>query len=109
MASRATHVFKTTDNLDLKLDIYTRASWSQSNVWDEHQPVVLFFHGGGYVGYDREHLPPHIVQSCLLRGWPLISPDYRKLPQVSGKDILSDGKAAYSFVVEKLLGYSYAR
>lgn len=103
MASRETLVFKSTDNLDLKLDIYTRESWSQIKVWDERQPVVVFFHGGGYVGYDREHLPPHIVQSCLLRGWPLISPDYRKLPQVTGEDILSDAEAAYDYVVENAL------
>ncbi|TVY71506.1 Non-reducing polyketide synthase mapC [Lachnellula suecica] len=92
------------DELDLKLDIYTRDSWSQTKIWDEDQPVMVFFHGGGYVGYDREHVPPHIVQSCLTRGWPLVSPDYRKLPQVKGEDILSDAKAAYDFVVERLLG-----
>ncbi|TVY52159.1 Non-reducing polyketide synthase mapC [Lachnellula cervina] len=103
MASREILVFKSTDNLDLKLDIYTRESWSQIKVWDERQPVVVFFHGGGYVGYDREHLPPHIVQSCLLRGWPLISPDYRKLPQVTGEVILSDAEAAYDYVVENAL------
>jgi len=104
MASRSIHIFKTIDGLDLKLDIYTRQSWSSSKVWNEDQSVVLFFHGGGYVGYDRQHLPPHIVQSSLMRGWPLVSPDYRKLPQVNGEDILSDAKAAYDYVVEKLLG-----
>jgi acetyl esterase/lipase len=105
MASKSTYIFKTVDNLDLKLDIYTRESWSSSKVWNADQPVVLFFHGGGYVGYDRQHLPPHIVQSCLIRGWPLVSPDYRKLPQVKGEDILSDAKAAYDYVVENLLGH----
>lgn len=104
MVSIATYVFKTADNLDLKLDIYTRESWSQDKAWNEDQPVALYFHGGGFVGYDRAHVPQHIVQSSLLRGWPLVSADYRKLPQVNGEAILSDVKAAYDFVVEKLLG-----
>jgi hypothetical protein len=49
------------------------------------------------------------VQSCLARNWPLVSADYRKLPQTSGIDVLADVKDAYMFVVEKvphLLGAS---
>jgi acetyl esterase/lipase len=51
---------------------------------------------------NREHLPPHIVQSCFLRNWSLVSTDYRKLPQTKGPDVLEDVKAAYEFVVEKV-------
>lgn len=42
------------------------------------------------------------MQSCLSRNWPLVSADYRKLPQTSGADVFEDVKDAYRFVVEKV-------
>lgn len=42
------------------------------------------------------------MQSSLSRNWPLVSADYRKLPQTSGKEVLQDVKDAYTFVVEKV-------
>lgn len=96
----STHVFKTIDNLDLKVDVFLRTSIT--GIFDRKNPVVLFIHGGGFVGFNREHVPPHVVQSCLLRGWPLISADYRLLPQVKGADILEDVKDAYQFVRGKM-------
>lgn len=101
MASVAisTHTFKTFNNLELKLDIYLQPS--NPIPFKPSDPVVLFIHGGGFVGFNRQHLPPHVVQSCLLRGWPLISADYRLLPQVHGRDVFEDLKDAYQFVREK--------
>jgi acetyl esterase/lipase len=104
MASRSTHVFKTVDKLELKVDIYTRSSDPNPTPSDPERPVVLFLHGGGFVAFNRQHVPPHVVQSCLIRGWTLVSADYRLLPQVKGADILEDIKDAYNFVREKLPG-----
>lgn len=103
MAAKSTHIFKTIGPVDLKVDIYTRASDAAGRLdLSPTSPVVLFIHGGGFVAFDREHLGPSIVQSCLKRGWPLVSTDYRKLPQVSGKELLEDVKDAYTFVRRKL-------
>jgi acetyl esterase/lipase len=98
MATKQTHIFKTVGSLSLKVDIFTRSS----PTYDPKQPIVLFLHGGGFVVFDRASLPPHIVQSCLSRNWPLISADYRKLPQTNGKEVLQDVKDAYQVVVEKV-------
>jgi acetyl esterase/lipase len=101
MATKQTHTFKTVGPLPLKVDIYTRSS---SSTYDPKRPIVFFLHGGGFVAFDRASLPPHIVQSCLTRNWPLVSADYRKLPQINGKEVLQDVKDAYQFVVEKIPG-----
>ena len=99
MATKQTHVFKTVGTLSLKVDIYTRTS---SPSYNPNQPVVVFLHGGGFVAFDRGCVPPHIVQSCLSRNWPLVSADYRKLPQTSGNDSFEDVKDVYHFVADKV-------
>lgn len=102
MVSQTTHVYKTAGSLEIVLDIYTRASDLSDKRYNDTTPVVLFFHGGGVVSHDRRLLPPHIPQSCLLRGWPLVSADYRLFPQATGLDLLEDVTDAYKFVREKL-------
>jgi acetyl esterase/lipase len=99
MATKQSYTFKTIGSLSLKVDIYTRTS---SSTYDPTKPIALFFHGGGFVAFDRACVPAHIVQSCLSRGWPLVSADYRKMPQTNGKDVFEDVKDAYRFVVEKI-------
>ncbi|KAK0111905.1 hypothetical protein ONS96_001172 [Cadophora gregata f. sp. sojae] len=104
MATKTTHTFKTVGSVDIKVDVYTRSSDAGSVKYTPSSPVVLFIHGGGFVAFDRSHLGPSIVQSALKRGWPLVSTDYRKLPQISGKEMLEDIQDAYSFVREDLPG-----
>ena len=102
MASKSTHVYKTVGNLEILVDVYTRKTDSSSNRYTINTPVLLFFHGGGAVSHDRRLLHPHIVQASLQRGWPLVSADYRLLPQASGLDLVEDLKDAYAFVREEL-------
>ncbi|PQE22844.1 Endomembrane 70 protein [Rutstroemia sp. NJR-2017a BBW] len=98
MVSKTTHVFKNVDNLDLKVDAYLPTA--SEKPWST---AVLYLHGGGLVAFDREFLPTHVVQSCMIRGWPLFSADYRLMPQASGRDMLEDVVAAYDFVRTELL------
>jgi acetyl esterase/lipase len=104
MVSKSTHVYKTVGSLQILLDIYTREADLSGKRYSVNTPVVLFFHGGGIVSHDRRLLPPHIPQSCLLRGWPLVSADYRLFPQANGLEVLEDVTDAYAFVREKLPG-----
>jgi acetyl esterase/lipase len=102
MVSKSTHVYKTVGSLHIMLDIYTRDADVSSNRYTSNTPVILFFHGGGIVSHDRRLLPPHFVQLALIRGWPLVSADYRLFPQANGLEVLEDVKDAYDFVREKL-------
>lgn len=83
-----TVVYKTVDNLEIKADVYTHVAKGI----DSNTPVVLYFHGGAVVGCNRQWLPAHVVQSCLKRGWVLVSADFRQLPQVTGKEIVKDAQ-----------------
>jgi acetyl esterase/lipase len=104
MATKLTHTFKQINNLNPKADIYTRSQNTPHQAYDPSQPVALFFHGGGFVTSDREDIPPHIVQQCLLRNWILVSTDYRKLPQITGTEMWEDARDAFVFVRESLPG-----
>jgi len=105
MVTRSTHVFKTVDQLNLELDLYTlevdQAAYLRR---DPNGVIFLWFHGGGFVGFNRRLLPAHVVQSCLRRGWSLVSADYRLLPQVTGYEVVKDARDAYYFVRDKLVG-----
>ncbi|KAL2062506.1 hypothetical protein VTL71DRAFT_6772 [Oculimacula yallundae] len=105
MSTRTTHTFKTASSLPISLDIYTPSSRSQaSKPYLPTNPVILFLHGGGLVSHSRRLLHPHIVQSSLLRNWPLISADYRLFPQATAEEMFGDVHDAYRFVREKVLG-----
>lgn len=77
--------------MDLTCDIYTRDKTPTD------APVFLYFHPGGLVGWGRDVIPPWLVQMCLHRNWPLISPSYRLLPQTGAGGLVEDAKAAYAF------------
>ncbi|KAF7905872.1 hypothetical protein EAF00_000151 [Botryotinia globosa] len=102
MSSRSTHIFKSVDDLDLKVDTIYPSSLTSASTG------VLYLHGGCITGFDRETLPPHIVQSCLLRNWPITSADHYLMPQASVQDMLEDVVSVYYFVhkkVHELLGF----
>ncbi|KAK0747171.1 Alpha/Beta hydrolase protein [Schizothecium vesticola] len=77
--------------IPLECDVYDAPDYPSNT------PVVLFFHSGGLVGGSRSMIPPWLVQTCHTRKWPLLSPSYRLLPQASGRDLLLDALAAYTF------------
>ncbi|CAH0054160.1 unnamed protein product [Clonostachys solani] len=80
-----------THTLPLECDIYATDAAS------DDAPVVLFFHAGGLVGWNRQCIPPWLVQVCYRHGWILMSPSYRLLPQSRGPELLRDAATAYDF------------
>ena len=91
--TKRTVVYKTVDGLDIKADIYTHVA---SGI-DADTPVLLYFHGGGIVACNRLLVSAHQVQSCLKRGWVLVSVDFRHLPQVTGKEVVEDAQVCFFF------------
>ena len=100
--------------IPLECDIYDAPDYPDDT------PVLLFFFSGGLVSGSRAMVPPWLVQvspptlpkvpspdeaqltyhnrqTCLRRKWPLLSPDYRLLPQAKGEDLLQDAQAAFAF------------
>jgi acetyl esterase/lipase len=65
------------------------------------QKTLIFFHGGGLVsGSRRGRFPPLPVKLLLDRGWAIIVPDYRLLPEASISDMLDDLKHLENWVVQ---------
>ncbi len=66
-------------------------------------PVVVYFHGGGFVGGDKSGVRrDRIVQECLDAGVSFAAINYRFLaPGVPLQDILRDGARAVQFVRAK--------
>ncbi|RFU72866.1 hypothetical protein TARUN_9390 [Trichoderma arundinaceum] len=77
--------------MSLECDIYTADDYAKDS------PVYLYFHPGGLVDGNRDLIAPWLVQVCIQRKWPLISPSYRLLPQAGGEGLLQDASAAYEF------------
>ncbi|CAH0031572.1 unnamed protein product [Clonostachys rhizophaga] len=90
MLKRSTEVY-TAHTLPLECDIYA------TNTVPDDAPAVLFFHAGGLVNWNRQCIPPWLVQICYRHGWILMSPSYRLLPQSRGPELLQDATAAYDF------------
>jgi pectinesterase len=65
------------------------------------QKTLIFFHGGGLVsGSRRARFPPLPVKLLLERGWVVVVPDYRLLPEASISHILDDLKSLETWIIQ---------
>ena len=65
-----------------------------------HLPVLVFWHGGGFVTGHRMYepwWPQWLLELGLSRNAMLVSPDYRLLPEATGSDILEDMDAFWTW------------
>jgi len=62
------------------------------------QPVVLYFHGGGYVLGDIAGYDTFTQQLAALSGCTVISVEYRRAPEVKSATIFEDAFAALQWV-----------
>jgi len=94
---KSTYVYKTVDEKQLKLDVYTPTVSDQ-----EKRPVVIFFHGGGFIIGTRE-LHKFQCQYFAQKGMVAVSADYRLLarganPQTEVPKCIMDAKSAVRWV-----------
>lgn len=103
-------VYATVDGVRLKLDVYRRA-----DAGDASQPVLLFFHGGGWVSGGREDAIPETdprlrgrtpgsnmawpsMLPYVRRGVTLVSADYRLAPNHPEPAAIEDAFRALAWV-----------
>ena len=61
-------------------------------------PVVVFFHGGGFVGGDKKSVPAWLVDLCLAEGISVVSANYRHSTQAAFPAPMLDGARAIQFL-----------
>jgi len=61
-------------------------------------PLVVFIHGGGFVGGDKSGIHPQTVTACLASGVAYASINYRFRAQAPIQDILRDAARAVQFL-----------
>ena len=61
-------------------------------------PVVVFFHGGGFVGGDKKSVPARLVDRCLAEGISVASANYRLSTEAPFPAPMLDGARAIQFL-----------
>ncbi|KAJ5620536.1 hypothetical protein N7510_004520 [Penicillium lagena] len=85
----------------VELDLVTSTPLEPSSP----RPTFIFFHGGGLVsGSRRGRFPPLPVKLLLDRGWAVVVPDYRLLPEAGIADILDDLRQLEAWIVQSAVG-----
>jgi acetyl esterase/lipase len=64
--------------------------WRSGDAKPERAPVLVFFHGGGWVKGDRQSYG-WAARAYASRGFVVVVPDYRKVPQVRFPAFVEDG------------------
>ncbi len=62
------------------------------------RPLVVFFHGGGFVGGDKKSVPGWLVTRCLAEGISVASVNYRLSTQSPFPAPMLDGGRAIQFL-----------
>ncbi|MCJ1300461.1 hypothetical protein MMC08_003258 [Hypocenomyce scalaris] len=88
-----TCAYKEINGIPLELDLYLPSA-PPSHL----SPVILWFHGGFLITGTRAAVPAWLLNACLRRGWPLVSADYRVMPEASALATLNDLCASYRWV-----------
>ncbi len=61
-------------------------------------PVVVFFHGGGFLGGDKRSVPAWLVDRCLAEGISVVSVSYRLSTEAAFPAPMLDGARAIQFL-----------
>jgi len=63
-------------------------------------PVVVFFHGGGFLGGDKSSVPAWLIRRCRARGIAVASANYRLSKEAPYPGPMRDGARAVQYLRE---------
>ena len=75
--------------------------WVPKQPRDAPRPVIVFFHGGGWVKGDRDAYA-FAGRAFASRGFVVVIPDYRKVPEVRFPAFIEDGAQAIRWTRENV-------
>ncbi|TKA79783.1 hypothetical protein B0A55_03305 [Friedmanniomyces simplex] len=80
--------------------MYARVSWSKGS--PSPKPIALIYHGGGLLVGSSEMIPKPQTEYLCSKGFVVVAPNYRLVPQVSGKEAFADAVHAYDWATTEL-------
>jgi acetyl esterase/lipase len=83
----------------LKLDV-----WSQPNESKTPKPVLIFYYGGGWANGERWHYG-FAARAYAAKGFVVVVPDYRKVPQVRFPVFNQDAAEAVKWARDNVAKY----
>jgi acetyl esterase/lipase len=81
---------------EIKLDV-----WAPSKKSVAKLPVLIFFYGGGWHSGERTHYA-FVAKAYAAKGFVVVMPDYRKVPQVRFPAFNEDGAHAVRWVQDNI-------
>ncbi|VAW01991.1 hypothetical protein MNBD_ALPHA04-2325 [hydrothermal vent metagenome] len=83
-----------------KLNIWA----AQGTATDAKKPVLIFWHGGGWVKGSRKDYA-FVARAFARQGFVVVLPDYRKVPAVHFPEFIEDGAQAVRWVQYNIAEY----
>ena len=80
------------------LDLWKAPVTSTAGGRPASTPLVIFFHGGGFLGGDKSSVPAWMIHGCLARGISVASANYRLSTQAPFPAPMLDGARAIQFL-----------
>jgi acetyl esterase/lipase len=78
--------------------------WSRPSSGAGRKPVLVFYYGGGWAKGDRQDYP-FVARAFAARGYVVVLPDYRLVPQVRFPSFLEDAAAAVRWTHDNIARY----
>jgi acetyl esterase/lipase len=92
---KQTYTFKKINQHEIRADVYTTDTANK-------RPVVVFFHGGGFIFGNREiGLQPALRDRLLKDKCIIVSADYRLAPETKIEQIFKDAEDAYNWTIKE--------
>jgi hypothetical protein len=76
-----TYAFKHVNNIAIEVDVYLPSIEAHDSNQQSSHPVLLFIHGGGWIGGHRKEYCRPLFEDFLQRRFIVVSTDYRLLPE----------------------------
>jgi acetyl esterase/lipase len=92
---KQTHTYKTINGHEIKADVYSVDTANK-------RPVVVYFHGGGFIFGNREiGLQPALRDLLLKHDFIIVSCDYRLAPETKMEQIFKDAGDVYAWTIKE--------
>jgi acetyl esterase/lipase len=77
------------------------AYWLSTSKTGKTGPVLVFTHGGAYVGGSGKEIPPAVIEIANTAGMRVLSVDYRLAPQFPFPAAVEDAVSAYRWLLDQ--------